>query len=41
MLETTRQAIDFELFIGTFTRLFPGAVVTGARDRPQGGLSLV
>jgi hypothetical protein len=41
MLQTTGQAIDFELFIGTFACLFPGAVVTGARDRPQGGLSLM
>lgn len=40
MLKTTGQAIDSQLFTGNSAGLLPRAVVTGARDGPQGRLPL-
>ncbi len=41
MLENAEQTIEFAVLAEDFTCLLPSAVVTGARDCPKGGLSLV
>src|SRR3984957_20873658 len=41
MLENTGQTVEFAAFTENFTCLLPCAEVTGARDCPKGGLSLV
>jgi hypothetical protein len=41
MLENAEQTIEFAVRAEDFTCLLPSAVVTGARDCPQGGFPLV